>query len=125
MLRGITLQQKIVRQIYGMFLDGQTPSSIASFLTKQRVPTPAGKEKWQSSMVKSILTNEKYKGDALLQRTFTVDFLSKKLTYRNLSNNKQLASETGDLERVRCLACGFFYIKVICHKITDSTTMNG
>ena len=61
-----------------MFLDGQTPSSIASFLTKQRVPAPAGKEKWQSSTVKSILTNEKYKGDALLQKTFTVDFLSKK-----------------------------------------------
>ena len=71
-------EAKIVRQIYGMFLDGQTPSSIASFLTKQRVPTPAGREKWQSSTVKSILTNEKYKGDALLQKTFTVDFLSKK-----------------------------------------------
>ena len=52
--------------------------SIAAFLTKQRIPTPAGKEKWQSSTVKSILTNEKYKGDALLQKTFTVDFLSKK-----------------------------------------------
>ena len=71
-------EAKIVQQIYGMFLDGQTPSSIASFLTKQRVPTPAGREKWQSSTVKSILTNEKYKGDALLQKTFTVDFLSKK-----------------------------------------------
>ena len=71
-------EAKIVRQIYGMFLDGQTPLSIAAFLTKQRIPTPAGKEKWQSSTVKSILTNEKYKGDALLQKTFTVDFLSKK-----------------------------------------------
>ena len=71
-------EAKIVRQIYGMFLDGQTPSSIAAFLTKQRISTPAGKEKWQSSTVKSILTNEKYKGDALLQKTFTVDFLSKK-----------------------------------------------
>lgn len=40
--------------------------------------TSVGKEKWQSSTVKSILTNEKYKGDALLQKTFTVDFLSKK-----------------------------------------------
>ncbi len=71
-------EAKIVQQIYGMFLDGQTPSSIAAFLTKQRIPTPAGREKWQSSTVKSILTNEKYKGDALLQKTFTVDFLSKK-----------------------------------------------
>ena len=70
-------EAKIVRQIYGMFLDGQTPSSIAAFLTKRRIPTPAGREKWQSSTVKSILTNEKYKGDALLQKTFTVDFLTR------------------------------------------------
>ena len=35
-------QAGIVRQIYGMFLDGQTPSSIAATLTQQGVPTPAG-----------------------------------------------------------------------------------
>ena len=34
---------------------------------------------WQPQVVKSILTNEKYKGDALLQKTFTVDFLAKKV----------------------------------------------
>ena len=71
-------EAKIVRQIYGMFLDGKTPSGIAARLTRQGIPSPAGKEKWQSSTVKSILTNEKYKGDALLQKTFTVDFLQKK-----------------------------------------------
>ena len=70
-------QARIVRQIYGMFLDGQTPSSIAATLTKQGIPTPTGRTNWQSSTVKSILTNEKYKGDALLQKTITVDFLSK------------------------------------------------
>lgn len=71
-------EAEIVRQIYGLFLDGQTPSSIASLLTESHIPTPAGKEVWQGSTVKSILTNEKYKGDALLQKTFTVDFLNKK-----------------------------------------------
>lgn len=71
-------EARIVRQIYGMFLDGQTPSGIAACLIRQGIPTPAGKEKWQSSTVTSILTNEKYKGDALLQKTFTVDFLQKK-----------------------------------------------
>lgn len=44
----------------------------------ERIPTPAGKEKWAGSTIKSILTNEKYKGDALLQKKFTVDFLTKK-----------------------------------------------
>ena len=71
-------EAKIVREIYAMFLDGKTPSGIASALTKRGVPTPAGKTKWQASTVKSILSNEKYKGDALLQKTFTVDFLTKK-----------------------------------------------
>ena len=70
-------QAQIVRQIYGMFLDGQTPSSIAATLTRLGVPTPTGRANWQNSTVKSILTNEKYKGDALLQKTITVDFLSK------------------------------------------------
>lgn len=67
-MRVVESEAKIVQQIYGMFLDGQTPSSIASFLTKQRVPTPAGKEKWQSSTVKSILTNLRAK-EAISEQT--------------------------------------------------------
>ena len=70
-------EAEIIRRIYGLFLNGQTPSSIADILTRQHVPTPGGKEQWAGSTVKSILTNEKYKGDALLQKTFTVDFLTK------------------------------------------------
>lgn len=42
------------------------------------IPTPGGKEKWSISTVRSILSNEKYKGDALLQKSYTVDFLTKK-----------------------------------------------
>ena len=41
--------------------------------------SPGGKEKWSKTTITSILTNEKYKGDALLQKTFTVDFLQKKM----------------------------------------------
>ena len=43
------------------------------------IPSPSGKKTWQVSTVESILTNEKYKGAALLQKTFTVDFLTKKI----------------------------------------------
>ena len=74
----IESEAKIVRMIYKMFLEGKTPSFIAKHLTEQMIPTPAGKKVWQSSTVESILTNEKYKGSALLQKTFTVDFLTKK-----------------------------------------------
>lgn len=71
-------QAKIVRRIYGMFLQGRSPFAIARTLTEEGIPTPGGKEKWAPGTVKSILTNEKYKGDALLQKVYTVDFLSKK-----------------------------------------------
>ena len=72
-------EAKIVRRIYDMFyFKGKTPSNIAACLTEAKVPTPSGKTIWATSTVESILTNEKYKGDALLQKTFTVDFLTKK-----------------------------------------------
>ena len=70
-------EAEIVRYIYQRFIDGLTPYKIANELTAQGIPTPCGKEKWSASTVKSILTNEKYKGDALLQKKFTVDFLTK------------------------------------------------
>ena len=75
----VEAEAKTVRLIYKMFLEGKTPSGIASYLTNKGVPTPSGKQKWQHSTVKSILTNEKYKGDAILQKRFTVDFLTKKM----------------------------------------------
>ena len=65
----------IVRNIYTMFLEGMTPRLIAEVLTAQGIPTPSGKEVWQYSTINSILTNEKYKGDAILQKKFTLDFL--------------------------------------------------
>ncbi|MBQ2968633.1 MAG: recombinase family protein [Clostridia bacterium] len=71
-------QAELVRRIYRMFMQGNAPSSIARKLTEEEIPTPGGKTKWQSSTVKSILQNEKYRGDARLQKSFTVDFLQKK-----------------------------------------------
>ena len=71
-------QAVIVRRIYALFLQGKTPYAIAKILTDSHIPTPGGKEKWGSRVVESILTNEKYKGDALLQKVFTTDFLTKK-----------------------------------------------
>lgn len=71
-------EAKVVRLIYELFLEGHTPFSIAKELTNRGIKTPMGKDKWAQSTVQSILQNEKYRGDALLQKTFTVDFLSKK-----------------------------------------------
>ena len=71
-------QAVIVKRIYSLFLQGMTYHGIADNLTKDGIPTPGGKKKWSISTVKSILSNEKYKGDALLQKSYTVDFLTKK-----------------------------------------------
>jgi len=69
----------IVRLIYTLFLEGKTPAGICRYLDAQGVPTPSGKQKWSQTTVNSMLANEKYKGDALLQKKFTVDFLMKKM----------------------------------------------
>ena len=68
----------IVRRIYARFMEGLTPHTIAKEMTADGIPTPSGKQCWQTSTVESILQNEKYKGAALLQKCFTVDFLTKK-----------------------------------------------
>lgn len=71
-------QAIIVRRIYNEFLEGKTPHDIAKRLTAENIPTPGGFTNWRPHTIQSILTNEKYKGDAILQKTFTVDFLNKK-----------------------------------------------
>ena len=72
-------EAKIVKLIYQMFLEGKSIRNIAATLTKQKIPTPANKVKWSVSTITSILKNEKYKGDALLQKSYTTDFLTKKI----------------------------------------------
>lgn len=66
-----------IKRIYGMFLQGKTPYGIAKQLTLDGILTPGKKDTWSAGTVKSILSNEKYKGDALLQKSYTVDFLTK------------------------------------------------
>lgn len=60
-------QAVVVRQIYQWFLrDGLTYNAIAARLIDAGVKTPGGKDKWMANNILSILTNEKYKGDAIL-----------------------------------------------------------
>ena len=70
-------EAEIVRLIYRMFIEGKTPCYIAKHLTEKGIPTPGRKKVWQVSTVESILTNEKYKGEARLQKRFTTDYLTK------------------------------------------------
>ena len=72
-------QAAIVRSIYEQFLAGKSMQDIANELTGQGVPTPSGKSKWQATVIRSILSNEKYKGDALRGKTYIEDCISKKV----------------------------------------------
>lgn len=71
---------KIVKRIYREYLEGASLQMIKIGLEKDGILNGAGNKKWHTSNILQILTNEKYMGDALLQKTYTVDFLNKKRT---------------------------------------------
>jgi len=71
-------QAEIVRQIFQMYLDGSTSRNIAQTLTDRRVLNASGNTRWDSTSIDRMLTNEKYMGDALSQKTFIADVLEKK-----------------------------------------------
>lgn len=76
-------QVEIVRRIYREYLEGFSMDKIAAGLERDGVLTGAGKVKWHTSTINKILRNEKYMGDALLQKTYTTDFLTKKRIKNN------------------------------------------
>ena len=70
-------QAEVVKRIYREYLEGYSMDKIAKGLEADGILTGAGKTRWWSSTINKILRNEKYIGDALLQKTYTTDFLSK------------------------------------------------
>lgn len=71
-------EARIVEYIYSLFILGFTFNEIKNALEFYNIKSPGGTDGWNHNSIKSILTNEKYKGDALLQKSFTVDFMTKK-----------------------------------------------
>ena len=84
--KGYTIDQdgaEIVRTIYRLFLyDGKSYSFIANYLNKTGKRTAKGNE-FKVNNIISILTNEKYKGDCILQKTYSADFLTHKMKKNN------------------------------------------
>ena len=135
-------QAQIVRYIFGQFLSGKNPNQIAKHLTENKIPTPRGKTRWSYSSVRSILTNEKYKGDALLQKYYVADFLNKTQKRNNgelpqyyvensheaiidkevfdavqvqLSENKKWYTEKNYFGKIRCGCCGSSFVRHLWH----------
>ena len=69
----------VVKQIYDRFLAGESFKVIAQALQEQGIKTPMGCETWSYTSIRSILRSEKYKGDALLQKTYIEDCISKRV----------------------------------------------
>ena len=76
-------EAEIVLRIYREYLEGASLFQIGQGLEVDGIKTAAGNNYWLQSTLKKILTNEKYIGDALLQKTYTVDFLNKKRVANN------------------------------------------
>ena len=66
-------EAEIIRNIFDMFLSGMTPKMISDRLLADGIQSKCGKQKWSVSTIQRILRNEKYCGDAILQKTVTVD----------------------------------------------------
>lgn len=62
---------------------GDSYSTIAHYLMENDIPTPAGKQKWNESTIQSILSNERYKGDVVIGKTYITDCLTKKVQVNN------------------------------------------
>lgn len=71
-------EAEVIRYIYSSYLSGLSVREIAENLTAAKIPTVKGKEIWNSGTVRNILRNEKYCGDVLMQKTFTLDCFSHK-----------------------------------------------
>ena len=71
-------EAKVVRRIFREYLEGKSYNEIGKGLASDGIKTAAGSDFWRASTIRKILQNEKYIGDALLQKTVTTDFLTKK-----------------------------------------------
>ena len=123
----VEAEAQIVRGIFRRFLEGATGTMIAKELNEADVPCPACKSRlgedeiganktkkriarWSGSTVESILTNEKYKGDAILQKTYCTDYLRKTFVendgseipkyYAQNSHTAIISSEVFDLAQM-------------------------
>ncbi|MBR0236055.1 MAG: recombinase family protein [Clostridia bacterium] len=76
-------EAKIIRLIYNRYLSGDTLKAICQHLEDLKIPSPSGKPSWQLNTVRSILSNEKYKGDAIINKTYIADCLSRKSKVNN------------------------------------------
>ena len=76
-------EAEVVRLIFRFYLEGYSTAKISEYLEEKGIKTATGKDKWNATVIAKMIRNEKYMGDALLQKTYTVDFMTKKKVVNN------------------------------------------
>ena len=76
-------EAEIVKLVFRLYLEGYSAAKISSYLEEHQIKTATGQEKWHDTVIMKMLKNEKDMGDARLQKTYTVDFMTKKKVMNN------------------------------------------
>ena len=116
-------EAEVVKRIYREYLEGSSLLQIGRGLDADGILTAAGKVKWRPETLRKILQNEKYIGNALLQKTYTVDFLNKKRVQEEMVRRANLHSGEKRKKRVYsskyalssivyCPKCGDIYRRI-------------
>lgn len=87
-------QAEVVRKTFDLYLHGLTLGQIKAYLEAQGIKTVTGKEIWDTKTIHRMLTNEKYKGDTMLQKTFTEDFMTGKKSKNIGQRNKYYVKDS-------------------------------
>jgi len=87
-------QAEIVRKMFDLYLKGLSFGQIKSYLESHGIKTVTGKEHWDAKTIQRMLTNEKYKGDTMLQKTFTEDFMTGKKSKNIGQRNKYYVKDS-------------------------------
>ncbi len=120
-------EAEIVRLIYRSYLDGMSLKQIADTLNSRGLRTKHKNAAWQIEIVKSILANEKYSGDALLQKTYVTDCITKKTRKNNgelpmylVKNHHEPIISRADFNRVQEEMARRSAKRVIADKLTKT-----
>jgi len=87
-------QAEVVRKIFDLYLHGLSLGQIKAYLESQGIKTVTGKDDWNVKTIRDMLKNEKYKGDTMLQKTFTEDFMIGKKRRNDGQRNKYYVKDS-------------------------------
>ena len=85
-------EAEVVREMFNRFLDGASLGQLKDFLENKQVLTRRGKSEWSISVIRGMLSNEKYVGDILYQKTYRADCISKKVKVNRGEMTRYLVS---------------------------------